>query len=55
MWISDGALLNARHIVCQLEKKSVLTWNNMIAGIAIDPAESTLELLSRMHQEGMGA
>ncbi|CAM6093169.1 unnamed protein product [Calypogeia fissa] len=54
VYIKCGALLDARQVFDQLEKKSVVAWTNMIAGYAkSDQAESALELFNQMRQEGV--
>ncbi|CAM6123894.1 unnamed protein product [Calypogeia fissa] len=53
VYIKCGALADARQVFDQLEKKSVITWTNMIAGYAkSDHAKSALELFNKMRQEG---
>ncbi|CAM6086218.1 unnamed protein product [Calypogeia fissa] len=54
VYIKCGELVDARRVFYQLEKKSVVTWNNMITGyVKTDNAESALELFNQMCQEGV--
>ncbi|CAM6113331.1 unnamed protein product [Calypogeia fissa] len=54
VYIKCGALLDARQVFDQLEKKNVVAWSNMIAGYAkSDHAESAVELFNQMRQEGV--
>ncbi|CAM6100547.1 unnamed protein product [Calypogeia fissa] len=53
VYLKCGGLVDARQVFDQLEKKSVITWTNMIAGYAKrDHAESAVELFNQMRQEG---
>ncbi|CAM6098433.1 unnamed protein product [Calypogeia fissa] len=54
VYIKCGGLVDARRVFDKIEKKSVVTWTNMIAGYAEKShyAKSAVELFHQMHQEG---
>ncbi|CAM6103469.1 unnamed protein product [Calypogeia fissa] len=54
VYIKCGALVDARRVFDQLERKNVIDWNIIIAEYAKnDHAESALELFNQMRQEGV--
>ncbi|CAM6098036.1 unnamed protein product [Calypogeia fissa] len=53
VYIKCGALVDARRVFDQFEKKSLGSWNNMITGyVKSGHADSALELFNQMRQEG---
>ncbi|CAM6127951.1 unnamed protein product [Calypogeia fissa] len=54
VYIKCGRLLDGRRVFDELEKKSVVTWNMMIAAyVKKSHAESAVELFNRMREKGV--